>query len=71
MKIKNILSAIALTVGSFAITNNVYADQTGTCTAGTQYCEESTTTTNNTTTTTGTNTNNNTNTNNAKYEYYQ
>jgi hypothetical protein len=40
-----------------------YAQQTGTCTAGTQYCEDNGLTTINTTTTTNTNTNVNTNVN--------
>jgi hypothetical protein len=40
-----------------------YADQTGDCTAGSQYCEQNSLDTTNTTTTTNTNTNNNTNTN--------
>ena len=39
-----------------------YADQTGDCTAGTQYCEQNSLDTTNTTTTTNTNTNTNTNT---------
>ena len=38
---------------------NVFADQTGDCTAGTEFCEDN----NQTTTSTATNTNNNTNTN--------
>jgi len=43
--------------------NFTYADQTGTCTAGTQYCEENSLDTTNNTTTNNTNTNNNTNVN--------
>ena len=43
--------------------NFIYADQTGTCTAGTQYCEENSLDTTNNTTTNNTNTNNNTNVN--------
>ena len=42
---------------------NVVSDQTGTCTSGTQYCEDNGLTTINTTVTTNTNTNNNTNNN--------
>ena len=39
--------------------NNVKADQTGDCTAGSQYCEQTSMTTTSTTTTTNTNTNTN------------
>jgi DNA polymerase III alpha subunit (gram-positive type) len=42
---------------------NVVSDQTGTCTSGTQYCEDNGLTTINTTVTTNTNTNTNTNNN--------
>tara|TARA_R110000823_G_scaffold223919_2_gene351985 strand:- start:549 stop:1505 length:957 start_codon:yes stop_codon:yes gene_type:complete len=41
----------------------VYGDQTGTCTAGTEFCEENTLNTTNSTTTSNTNVNTNTNTN--------
>jgi hypothetical protein len=42
---------------------NIHAQQTGTCTAGTQYCESLDTTNNTTTNNTNTNTNTNVNTN--------
>ena len=53
---------------------NSYGDQTGDCTAGSQYCEQNSLDTTNTTTTnntnTNTNTNNNTNSNtNVNYKY--
>ncbi len=51
---------LILTLGMF---NSVYAEQTGNCTAGTQYCEQNSLDTTNTTTTTNTNTNTNTNNN--------
>jgi len=50
-------------LGLFAFSFGVQADQTGDCTAGTQYCEDNGLTTINTTVTTNTNTNNNTNNN--------
>ena len=48
---------------SLGLINVAYADQTGTCTAGTQYCEENSLDTTNNTTTNNTNINNNTNVN--------
>ena len=48
---------------SVGLINYIQADQTGDCTAGTQYCEDNGLTTINNTVTTNTNTNNNTNNN--------
>ena len=53
------LFILGLLTMSFAVSS----DQTGDCTAGTQYCENNGLTTINTTVTTNTNTNNNTNNN--------
>ena len=46
----------------FLFVNDAQADQTGDCTAGSQYCEQNSMTTTSATTTTNTNTNTNTNT---------
>ena len=46
----------------FFFVNDAQADQTGDCTAGSQYCEQNSMTTTSTTTTTNTNTNTNTET---------
>ena len=53
------ISLLVLSVVSF----NSFADQTGTCTSGTQYCEDNSLDTTNTTTTNNTNVNTNVNTN--------
>ena len=50
-------------LGLLAVSFGAQADQTGDCTAGTQYCEDNGLTTINNTVTTNTNTNNNTNNN--------
>jgi hypothetical protein len=53
----------ALLALGLVLSFNSYAQQTGTCTAGTQYCESLDTTNNTTTNNTNVNTNVNTNTN--------
>ena len=61
MRLKEHIYIIALAVLLLPV--SLFADQTGDCDAGTQYCEANTLETTNTTTTTNTNNNNNNNTN--------